>query len=240
MLFSGAVEQLATGMWGGLPQAEPLRAIKRLAKKASVGFGPWREQAGKRLTAAVRRGELSVYVAVDPERSLEHLVSPPDVLSAPVTVPTGVLNQLITSRGSLQDHPIRPSIVAAEGDQRLLRLLDVGMLLLREGDFKVWYQSEHAKGKWPSQRSKAKSGRGRPTKQTDTLRNAALGLVREERWSGNMGVTKLRRLLIASGRDDVPSVDTLARLVDQLHRETGAPALFRKTRRKQAKKALSK
>jgi len=45
----------------------------------------------------------------------------------------------------------------------------------------------------------------------------------------------LHRLLVASGRSDVPSQDTLARLVDQLHRETGEAALLRtpRARRKQ-------
>jgi len=118
----------------------------------------------------------------------------------------------------------------------------VGVLLVRTTDFEAWYQSERGKGKWPSQRSKSKLkiGSGRPTKQTETMRNAVIRLVREEKWGGEIGVTELRRLLIDSGRNDVPSTDTLRRMVDQLHRETGEPALFRKApaRRKRLKNAV--
>ncbi len=51
--FSDAISRLAEGMWGGLPRPVPVQAIKRIEKKASIGFGPRRERAGQRLTAAV-------------------------------------------------------------------------------------------------------------------------------------------------------------------------------------------
>jgi hypothetical protein len=81
--FSDTVTQLAEGMWGRLRQAEPVRTIKKIAKKASIGFGPWRERAGKRLTTAARKGEVAIYVVADRQRSFEHLVSPQDVRAKP-------------------------------------------------------------------------------------------------------------------------------------------------------------
>jgi hypothetical protein len=132
-------------------------------------------------------------------------------------------------------------MTTAESDPKLFQLLTVGVLLVRTTEFEAWYQSERNKGKWPSQRlkSKLKIGRGRPTKQTEAARNSVIGLVRDGKWCGKMGVTELRRLLIDSGRDGIPSTDTLRRMVDQLHRETGVPALFRKApaRRKRLKNA---
>ncbi len=228
LCFSDAVTQLAEGIWGGLPQAEPVRTIKNIAKRASIGFGPWREQAGRRFTAAARKGEVAVYVAANRQRSFEHLVFLQDALGKPVVVPQSVLRRMITSHGSLQDDPIRPSLATAEGNEKLFRLLTVGILLIRADDFAVWYESDHAKGKWPSQRSKSKIGNGRPTKQTEVLRNAVLALVRDGKWNGEIGITELRGLLVAAGRDDVPSTDTLRRMVDQLHHETGDTGLFRK------------
>jgi hypothetical protein len=96
ILFSAAVTRLAEGIWGGLPQPEPLRAIKKVEKKASIGFGPWREAAGRRLTAAARQGKLAVYVAADAER-LAQCVPAPRRYSGAIVVPKGVLNRLITS-----------------------------------------------------------------------------------------------------------------------------------------------
>jgi hypothetical protein len=240
--FSDAVTQLAEGMWGGLQQAEPVRTIKKVAKKASIGFGPWRERAGKRLTAAVRKGEVAAYMVADRQRSIEHLVSPQEVMGKPEALAVGVLERLITSRGTLPDYPIRPSIKTADGDHKLFELLTVSILLVRANDFASWYQSERAKGKWPSQRSRAKIGTGRPTKQTEAMRNAVMALVRDQKWSGEVGITKLRRILIDAGRTDVPSPDTLTRLVDQLHHETGEPEILRKkpARRKRKQKTPPK
>jgi hypothetical protein len=111
-----------------------------------------------------------------------------------------------------------------------LALLTVGILVVREGEFMPWYRSERSKGKWPSQRSRLKRGGGRPTKQTEAIRNAILELVREGAWNGKASIAKLHRLFVNSGRTDVPSPDTLARLVDRLRHETGEPGFLRPTR----------
>jgi hypothetical protein len=229
ILLSAAINQFAAGIWGGLRQPEPVRAVKKIAKKLSVGFGPWREKAGQHLTAAVRRGELGVYVAPDASR-LAQCVPSPTGYSGPVIVPRTVLKRLITSRQTLQDDPIRPSLTTAAGDERLFALLSVGVLVVRSDDFATWYEVERARLKWPSQRSTNRILPGRPSKQTEAMRNAILGLVRDEKWRGEQGATQLRRLLLSLGRTAVPSADTLARMVEQMHHEIGDPALILKRR----------
>ena len=64
---------------------------------------------------------------------------------------------------------------------------------------------------------------------TADLRSAAADALREH---GQVSIAQLRRTLIASGHRVVPSVDTLARLLDQLHRETGEPHFLRTKRQR--------
>jgi hypothetical protein len=83
------------------------------------------------------------------------------------------------------------------GTRKLFALLTVGLLVVRTSDFDVWYQSERAKGRWPSQRSKLKIN-GRPTKQTDRLRDAVLGArarSQMERQRPDLGVASYARCL---------------------------------------------
>jgi hypothetical protein len=231
--LSHATSRLADGIWGNLRRPDPVATIKRTQKKLSVGFGPWRETAGQRLRNAATNGELVVYVVAMPQASSKktNRAKRSFLQIDPVVVPVNVLKQLITSRAALPDHPIRPSMKIAEGNEKLLALLTTGLLIFRTSDFEAWYRSERAKGKWASQRTKLKNGIGRPTKQTEALRNAILAHVRDLKWTGKAGVTRLHRMLVAAGRPDVPSPDTLARLIDQLHRETGEAGLLRIRRR---------
>ena len=108
----------------------------------------------------------------------------------------------------------------------MLGLLTIGILIIGARDFDAWYRSERAKGKRPSQRSKLKIGGGRPTKQVKRVRKAVIKLVHDGKWSGKASIAKLHRLLIASGGFEVPS-PALARLVEQLHAETGEAEFFR-------------
>ena len=73
---------------------------------------------------------------------------------------------------------------------------------------------------------------GRPLKQSERLRNAILALVRDGQWSGRASLKELERLLSAAGYADLPSSDTLGRMVDQLFRETGIRQLRRIKRRR--------
>src|SRR5260370_19291809 len=150
--ISYAVNRVADGMWGGLQRPDPVAAIKQDQKKLSLGFGPWREKAGRRLRAAAVRGKLAIYVFAKPQvRSEDHNLTDcsPEKIE-PVAVPVNVVRGLLASRGGLPDHPIPPSLKTVQGNEKLFALLTVGLLVVRASDFDVWYQSERAKGRWPS------------------------------------------------------------------------------------------
>ena len=103
----------------------------------SLGFGPWGEQAGQRLKAAAIEGKLVIYVFAKPQvRSEDHSLTDCSLEKIePVAVPVNVVKRLIASRGGLPDHPIRPSIKTAEGNEKLFALLAVGLLVVRANDF---------------------------------------------------------------------------------------------------------
>ena len=229
--FSKAISRLEEGMWGGLPQPDAVRNVKRTFKKASIGFGPWREKAGQRLTAAVRRGELVVYVLLNSRAPLTNRALACRSQDRIEPVPVSVLRRLIAPRKSLPDHPIRPSIMTADGNEKLLEFLTSGLLVVRANDFDAWYRSERAKRKWPSQKHSQRSGIGRASRQSDAVRNAVVGLVRDGKWTAKNGIAMLRRLLVEDSiAREVPSPDTLVRLIDQLHCETGESEFFRAKR----------
>lgn len=115
----------------------------------------------------------------------------------------------------------------AGGDKKLYWLLKTGIMLVHAKEFKLWYRKERAKGRWPSQAPRVRKT-GRPSVRTQGLKDAIIAALRD----GKTSVAGLRRRLEATGRTDVPSPDTLARLVDQLHRETGEPELLRKRSRR--------
>jgi hypothetical protein len=230
LCLSECISRLSEGMWGGLRRPDPLRSIKATFKKQSIGFGPWREEAGKRLTAAALNGELTVYCT----NSNGQIEDGKDFLTRPTVVevvPVNVLKRLITVRSSLPDHAIRPSKKTTGGDIELFWLLITGVLVVDAHDFDIWYRSERRKHKWSSQQSTTKTIRGRPTRQTEAIKNAVLGLVNAGNWCRDDGIPKLHRLLTSSGRSGVPSSDTLARLVVALHRATGNRNLLRMPRR---------
>jgi hypothetical protein len=232
--FSCAIDRLAEGMWGGLRRPAPVVTAKLAAGTGSIGFGPWQERAGQRLTAAVRDAELVVYVVAD--LLVASNTRPQSrMLIEPMIVPTNVLKRLTTSRGALRDHPLRLSMQTTNRDDRLLDLLTRGILVVSAQAFEAWYLTERAKAKWPSQRSSSRARNGRPTKQTDALRGHVIALSARGQWNAKAGIAKLHSLLVASGELAVPSADTIARLVDQLHRETGDPEFrrLRRTRRNQ-------
>jgi hypothetical protein len=105
-----------------------------------------------------------------------------------------------------------------------------GQLVVRQLDFIHWYKHQRAKGNWSSQTNKVSSRRGRPTKDTGSLRNTILALVHDGAWQATDGIPKLRRLLVERG-DKPPSGDTLGRVVDRLHRLRGETSLRRPVRK---------
>jgi hypothetical protein len=232
--LSEAVNRLTEGMWGGVPRPEPVALIKQSYKDVSVGFGPWREKAGQLLRGAAVKGKLAIYIlAKNKVRSDDHdLTGDASVKPEPTYVPVSAIKRLILSREILPDHPIQPSMKTAGGNENLFALLTIGLLVVRASDFDAWYHSERAKGRWPSQRAKGKKN-GRPTIQTEALENAVLALVNDLKWSGKDRIATLHRMLVASGRSDVPSPDTVARLIDQLHGKTGDIRLLRVARVRQ-------
>jgi len=119
-------------------------------------------------------------------------------------------------------------MATAEGDTKLLVLLTVGVLVVREEEFEHWYKLERARYKWPSQRMSVKPRRGRPVRR-DAYRDDVLALVQNGLWRGSDGLSKLRRLLRSRNCAHVPSADTLRRLIDGMHTETGDLRLFRPT-----------
>jgi hypothetical protein len=233
LLVSDAVNILAQGMWGGYGRPNPVAAYKRLRARRddSVTFGPRKEKAAKRIRAVAIAGKLQVYAIANLRQSPEAttLVVPKVYDVEIVSVPTSVLERLITWRGGLPDQALRATIKTTGGDEKLLALLNrgVGLLAFREQEFLKWYRRERAKGRWPSQKSKRKPSGGRPSKQSEALKNAIGRLVREKLWRAKDGIPKLRRILVDARRADVPSVYTLRRLVMSMFVETGDSALRR-------------
>jgi hypothetical protein len=222
---SEAVSVLARGMWGGLRRPHPVRQLKKQYRNVSVGFGLWKEQAGRCFRTAVIEGNVQVYVFAKTSRSASHIETEPVPLSIEV------LERLIAPRGGLPDHAVRPSLKTAGGDTKLLALLVRGILLVSKKEFDDWYRSQRSKRRWASQRLTKRRSGGRPSLQTGALRSAVLSIMRENKVS----IAELRRRLVAARQANVPSSDTLERLVDQLYRELGVltakpPLRFANTR----------
>ena len=217
-------------MWGGIRRAEPVAKLKREEPRLSVGWGPWRDHAGAALRSAILEGKLSVYVR--PTANAEAGgQSGGQISDLTTTVPTSVFKRLVAPRGIPTDHAYRPTLTSVGNDPILLARLNSGILVLQKTAFDNWYRRELAKGRWPSQATRQKTFIGRPSKQTDTITASILGLVNDKEWDASLAVAVLRQCLMDRGRNDVPSPDTLVRIVDRLYRETGNPLLHRSRRR---------
>ncbi len=75
-------------------------------------------------------------------------------------------------------------------------------------------------------------GPGAPTKQTQALTPKITAIVRDGTRHGGVGIARLHRLLKESNDSDLPSQDTLARLVDRLFTETGDRVFYRVKKRR--------
>jgi hypothetical protein len=182
--FSEAVQLLAQGIWGGLPRPEPVRRLKKQTRQAlSVGFGPWKEKAGRCLALAGVTEAISIYVFGYPQAETGR--PGPEIMR----VPGAVLSRLIKVRGTFPDHP-RASMKAVAGNGELYRAINTGLLVVRRTEIDVWYRQERGKGRWPSQHHRLKK-QGRPSQQTEVLKNAVTTVVQE----GRITVAELRRRL---------------------------------------------
>lgn len=242
LLLSEAYARHHAGVWGGFKSFPPAQDSRR-KHKTSVGFGARRTYAAQPVTAAVRHGNLRVYLVADPNLgpNIDRPKWPVASTQEPVSVPTDVLRRLIAPRDMLPDHALCPTLKAAGGDSNIYVLLRVGALVVQERELEDWYRSQRSRGRWPSQQSRSKRIPGRPTKQTESLKNAVLTLVRDQAWRARDGIAKLRSLILERGEaKDVPSADTLERLVSRLYLETGDPVFHRvpRVRKKQRRCSL--
>jgi hypothetical protein len=242
LLLSEAYARHHAGVWGGFQSFPPAQALRK-KHISSVGFGARRTYAAQPVTAAVRHGNLRVYVIADPnlEPNIDRPKWPVASTKEPVIMPADVLRRLITPRDMVPDHAICPTSKTAGCDSNIYVLLRVGALVVHEREFEDWYRSQRSKGRWPSQQSRSKRIPGRPTKQTETLRNVVLTLARDQAWKVKDGIAKLRSLILERGEPkDVPSADTLERFVSRLYLETGDPAFRRvsRVRKKQRRCSL--
>src|SRR5260221_9211147 len=151
---------------------------------------------------------------LDLDRSMDRKLAGPCVVKDAIGIP-GRAPKIIAFVNPVADPTAELSVEPP-------RFLTSGFLVVRANDFDAWYRSERAKCKWPSQRHSQRSSIGRPSTQSDAVRNGGIGLVRDGKWTAKDGIAMVRRLLVEdSSASEVPSPDTLARLVDRLHWETG-------------------
>lgn len=223
--FSDAVDLLSARVFGGLTRPDPVNNAKaKFGYKLSVGFGPWKEKASAHLIAAALNNQISVQVFAN----LAARSEPPRF--GTLSVPPQVLRRLPKPRGHLPDCQ-RVSLRAVDKDQRLFNALNTGVLVVNASEFTEWCKNDQTRGRWPSQRSR-RNKIGRPSKQNnEALKNKIQRILNDLLVEGRrkIVITDLRRRLQQAG-EVVPSNDTLARIVDRLHLESGRPEFYRKKR----------
>jgi len=213
LLISEAVARLRGGIYGSLKQAEAIKDAKKSYPRASIGYGPQKEEAAKLIGSAVLKGELAVYVMTNLASSDGETL---------LQVPPNVLQQMIRVRNGLPDHAIDPMRRLSKGSvsTELLGSLSKSSMFLRCDQFTAWYEKLRSRRNWPSQRASKKAPIGRPSKQTDGLRHRIVGLVNDGRWSAQLNsIVDLHQLLKSKGA--TPSRQTVTRLIKHLHLETG-------------------
>jgi hypothetical protein len=209
-------------MFGQLVRAEPIAEIKRSEPRLSVDFGLQRREAKAKIRKDATAGKLVVY-AFGADSNEPQIVYPE------------ILDCMICVRGGLPDHVGRlvsfETLVPAH--RVLYHAIRGSVLALNEREFERWQAAERKKGKWPSQRSKKHitKSRGRPRAADDDLRANILVCLRDEKWTGCDGIPALRKILADIPRINLPSEDTLARIVRDLYVETGESGLLITSRR---------
>lgn len=215
--ISEATFFLQKGMFGqkNLPNIV-VEARKKIGPKFLAGVGQWREQAAACILTAALAGKLKVYVTYEPDQKKFEIVSP------------NTLKLIVPVRSALPDHPTR--IAYPRSGPPLIRL-SRGALFLSKSEFECWYRAEKAKRKWPSQEGASKRPIGRPRVSAD-WRARIKHLVEGGEWSAQKSIPTLKKSLAASEFGEAPpSDDALARIVDELLKETGDDRYRRKRRR---------
>lgn len=236
--LSDAIGQMRLGMFATLCRPHPLQDPKLEVRAV---YGPWKETAAELVVKAARAGKLPIYVFGNPKAhesmgkvrqrdqygSVIFYDHTPE--SEVLPVPVAVLQRMITARGALPDRH-RVSLKAAGGNPILFNALNYGILVVKDEDFRAWYEKERDKGRWPSQATKLVKV-GRPSKQSERLKNAVAAILAT---APGTNVADIHRQLLKQGFSEVPSVDTIGRLVRKLGLETGDPKYRRlqKTRRR--------
>jgi hypothetical protein len=228
ILFSDAVRLLCRGMFATLPRPEPVAELNK-AIKYKAAFGPWTEEAAKSLADAAENGDLPVHALRD------STASGACGKAKIVAVPAAIVRNLLRSRGGLVDRQ-RVSLKTVNTDLRLFGALNAGVVVISEEEFAAWYQKERAKGRWKSQGRKLKKI-GRPSKLNKHLEQKIRSILPTP--GQKISIAELGRQLRSAGAPDVPSDDTLARMVDQIYRKTGDKKCRRiKRRRRQWSRGL--
>jgi hypothetical protein len=139
---------------------------------------------------------------------------------------------MIRTRRGLPDRIIQPKRIFATDSmapELLAALLSKSRLYVRRKEFKAWYEKARRKRNWPSQRSSSKPRMGRPSRQSE-LSTRIVELAKDEKWFVQQKIADLVRLLKSEGK--IATRDTLRRVVDQLHKETGKPCYRRRVRKR--------
>ncbi len=232
ILISEAVARLEAGMYGGIERPEFVQAAKKDYPGASIGCGPQKEDAAKRIYDAIMQRKLLVFVmAASAEGEIQR---------TPLPVPVDLLKQMIKKRGGLPDQAVAAARIFAKEPiaPELLERLAKSELHIGRKQFEAWYEGAREKHNWPSQyRSRKpredgsfKPSMGRPSKQND-LRAPIGALVNEGCWSAQQKIADLVRLLLEA-KGIIAARDTVSRVVDQLFKEKGDQRYRRRARKR--------
>lgn len=144
LLISEAVARLEAGMFGN--QTEAVKEAKKHHPRASIGFGPQKEDAAKIIDNALMKDELSVFVLPDSTEG--------EVRGASLQVPPDVLGKMIRTRGGLPDRVIQSSRIFAKNSiqPELRAALSVlkSKLYVRYKEFEAWYEEVRKNGPSPT------------------------------------------------------------------------------------------
>ena len=230
--ISESVNRLEKGMFAQLPRPVLVDEVKKhpdIGRDASIGFGPWRDQAAKSIRDAAIAGHLMVYCAIVDE---SHGVDEGSI----EIVPQAAVRLIIPIHSGLPDHAVlvyRPQ-PSSSVSSRLLTKLRKGILLLSRIEFDAWYEAERQKTNWLSQSQSKAAKVGRP-RAGELIRGRVRRLVEQNKWSATAPITALQRLLMESKPLEIVSDDTLARIVDGLFLHTG-DSRFQRPKRRSSRK----